>query len=116
MTYFFLIFWACSEQKNTDKEIVQPVRTVKFAKFDISAKCVMDREGFQKMFVQYQNQIQTCFEKTSEKTLDIKAKITNGAVDPIPPTTSPCLKGVVEKWKFDTSCSSELNIQIRPLK
>ena len=28
-----------------------------------------------KMFVQYQNQIQTCFEKTSEKTLDIKARL-----------------------------------------
>ena len=116
MTYFFLLFLACSDQKPAKTEVVEAAQTVKFEKFDINATCVKNTDGFQKMFAQYQNQIQTCFANASEKTLDMTVQITNGSVDSIPPNTSSCLKGVMEKWTFDATCSSDLKIKIRPLK
>ena len=116
MTYFFLLFLACSDQKPAKTEVVEAAQTVKFEKFDINAACVKNTDGFQKMFTQYQNQIQTCFANASEKTLDMTVQITNGSVDSIPPNTSSCLKGVMEKWTFDATCSSDLKIKIRPLK
>jgi len=116
MTLFFLFFWACSDQKPAKTEVAQPTQTVKFETFDLNATCVKDTTVFQKMFAQYQNQIQTCFANTSEKTLDMTVQITNGSVGSIPPTTSPCLKGVMEKWTFDATCSSDLKIKIHPLK
>lgn len=112
MTYFFLLLGAC--QESAKKEVIQSPQTVKFAKFNINATCVVDKDEFQKMFVLYQNQIQTCFANTSEKTLDIKVQVKNGIVESIPSTTAPCLKGLMEKWKFDAKCSSDLTIQIRP--
>ena len=114
MTYFFLLLGAC--QENAKTETIQQAPTVKFAKFNINATCVVDKDEFQKMFVQYQNQIQTCFTNTSEKTLDVKVQVKNGIVKSIPSTTAPCLKGIMEKWKFDAKCSSDLAIQIRPIQ
>ena len=124
MAYLFLFFWACNEKNpsssESDKSISsrspQVVQTIKFKKFDINATCVVDKDGFQKMFVQYQNQVQTCFANTSEKTLDVKVKITNGKVKSMTPQPSSCLKGIIEKWQFDTKCSSDLAIQIRPVQ
>ena len=113
MIYFFQIFWACSDKTSAKTEEAQ---IVKFEKFDINATCVKDTDAFQKMFAQYQNQIQTCFANTSEKTLDVTVNVKNGSVDSIPTKTSSCLKGVMEKWMFDTTCSSDLKIKIRPLK
>ena len=81
MTYFFLLFSACSDQKPAKTEVVEPAQTVKFEKFDINATCVKNTDAFQKMFSQYQNQIQTCFANTSEKTLDITVNVKNGSVN-----------------------------------
>ena len=120
MAYFFVLFVACGEtaesEKSTSSVSKQTIQAVKFKKFDIQAKCVVNKDGFQKMFVQYQNQIQTCFADSSPKTLDIKAKITNGTVESMNPQPSSCLKGIIEQWQFDSKCSSDLVLQIRPVQ
>ena len=121
MAYFFVLFGACSDTKPSSSERepsqnTQPVQTVKFKKFDIQSKCVVDRHLFQKMFVRYQNQVQTCFADDSPKTLDIKAVIKDGQVESITPQPSSCMKGIMDTWQFDATCSSDLVLHIRPVQ
>lgn len=115
MIYFFLLFSACNHQVSSH-ETAPTVRTVKFEQFDILAKCVVDKKLFQKMFVQYQDQIQRCFIDAPTKKTNIKATIKDGNVESMTPQPSACLKGVIENWQFDKKCSSELSINIAPIQ